>query len=173
MVFKFRALSGDVENFARDYEISEENTLFDLHQLIQSDLNFDSSQMASFFAVDHEWNKLREFTLFELGEEADDMEDAPVPMDVMTLKELVKEKNQRLLYTFDIYSDRSLFLEVLEHKKAEAGVKYPIVTYSVGEPPFQIDNVSEEDSSIYDDVMEDFDDFESYEDYNERLDDEF
>lgn len=172
MVFKFRALSGDVDSFARDYEISEENTLFDLHQLIQSDLNFDSSQMASFFSVDHEWNKLREYTLFEIGEEADDMEDAPVPMDVVTLKEVVKEKNQRLLYTFDIYNDRSLFLEVLEHKKLDPGVKYPIITYSVGEPPFQIENASEEDS-IYDDVMEDFNDFESYEDYNEHSDDDF
>ena len=100
------------------------------------------------------------------------MEDAPVPMDVVTLKEVVKEKNQRLLYTFDIYNDRSLFLEVLEHKKLDPSVKYPIITYSVGEPPFQIENASEEDS-IYDDVMEDFNDFESYEDYNERSDDDF
>jgi hypothetical protein len=172
MVFKFRALSGDVENFARDYEISEENTLLDLHQLIQSDLNFDSSQMASFFFVDHEWNKQREFTLFEIGEEADDIEDAPVPMDVVTIKEVVKDKNQRLLYTFDIYNDRSLFLEVLEHKKVDLDISYPIVTYSTGDAPCQIEEGGE-DSSIYDDVMEDFNDFESYEDYNERSDDEF
>jgi hypothetical protein len=172
MVFKFRALSGEVENFARDYEISDQNTLFELHQLIQSDLAYDASQMASFFLVDHGWNKLREFTLFDLGEEADDMEDAPVAMDVVTLKEVVKEKNQRLLYTFDIFNDRSLFFEVLEHKKAEEGVKYPIVTYSMGDAPFQIE-IPKNEGSVYDDVMEDFNEFESYEEYNERSDDEF
>jgi hypothetical protein len=172
MVFKFRALSGDVENFARDYEISEENTLFDLHQLIQSDLNYDSAQLASFFKVDHDWNRLREFTLFDLGEEADDIVDAPVPMDVMTIKELIEEKNQRMLYTFDIFNDRSLFLEVLEHHKAVPGVTYPIVCYSAGEPPFQIE-IPQESASIYDDVMEDFEEFESYEEYNDRSDDEF
>lgn len=173
MVFKFRALSDDVENFARDYEISEENTLFDLHRLIQADLKYDSSQMASFFSVDHEWNKLREFTLFDLGEEADDLENAPVAMDVVTIKELVKEKNQRLLYVFDIFNDRGLFLEVLEVKKTDPSAVYPFVAFSEGAAPCQIADVVDGEESVYDDIMEDFNDFESYEDYNDRSDDEF
>lgn len=170
MIFKFRALSGENEEFARDYEVASDSTLLDLHQLIQSDLKYDPAQMASFFTVDHGWNKLREFTLFDMGEEGESSADAPMVMEAVTIGSIVHEKNQRLLYTFDIFNDRGLFLEVLDIKKGVEGMVYPAVTLSVGEPPFQIEIPSE---SVYDDMMEDFNDFESYEEYDTRYEDEY
>ncbi len=172
MIFKFRALSGEVEDFARDYEISSESTLFDLHQLIREDLNYDPAQMASFFTVDHDWNKLREFTLFDMGDENDSNHEAPVAMDAVTLNSIIEEKNQRLLYVFDIFNDRGLFMEVLDRKNAEEGMESPAVTFSIGDAPFQIE-IPKSSGSVYDDVMDDFNDFESYEEYDTRYDDEY
>lgn len=172
MVFKFRVLSGDSDGFARDYEISDDCTLWDLHDHIQDDLGFDSDQMASFFTVDDDWNKLQEYTLFDMGEESDSSISIPIAMDRAVLSNILLSKNQKLLYTFDIFNDRGLFLDLIEIKNAEKGIVYPITTFAIGDGPAQIE-IPKGDTSVYDDVMEDFDDFESYEEYNDRSDDEF
>jgi Plasmid pRiA4b ORF-3-like protein. len=171
MILKFRALSGENEGFARDYEISEKSTLLDLHSLIQHDLGYDPSQMASFFTVDQDWAKLREFTLFDMGETNDDKMLAPISMEAVPLESIVHERNQRLLYNFDLFNDRGLFLEMLERKDPEVGVDYPAVSFSLGDAPFQIEMPGDENA--YEDMMSDFNDFESYEDYDQRYEDEY
>lgn len=171
MILKFRALSGDVENFARDYEISEDSTLYDLHELIQQDLDYDPSQMASFFTVDHGWNKQREFTLFDMGEQELNGEEVPLAMEAVRLGDIVVEKNQRLLYNFDIFNDRGLFLEVMDKVKAAPNIDYPIASFISGDAPHQIE--IPKDENVYEDIMADFESFESYEDYDQRYEDEY
>ena len=49
MVYKFRLLSDEVENFRRDIEIDSEATFLELHKAILDSVNYPDDQMTSFF----------------------------------------------------------------------------------------------------------------------------
>jgi len=135
VVYKLRILSDEIDGFIRDVEILGNQTFFDLHNLIQEDLNWDSSQMASFFISNSEWEKLREVTLFEM-----DIEDETdsVVMDVATMEEFLKDEKQRLLYIYDLFSERLLFIELIDKHPVIESKKYPYVANRIGEGPEQL-----------------------------------
>ena len=49
MIYTFRFISNEEENFVLDVNINHDQTFEDLHLAIQKTLEYDSSQMASFF----------------------------------------------------------------------------------------------------------------------------
>jgi hypothetical protein len=49
MVYKFVVLSDEDESFVREFEFLESHTLLDFHHIIQDELEFDKSQMASIY----------------------------------------------------------------------------------------------------------------------------
>ena len=67
MVYKFVVLSDEDESFVREFEFLDTHTLLDFHNLIQDELEFDKSQLASFFMATDNWEKEEEFTLFDMG----------------------------------------------------------------------------------------------------------
>ena len=56
-------------------------------------LEFDKSQMASFFMATDNWEKEEEFTLFDMGTGSSTME-------VAVLEDIIFRKNQKLLICF-------------------------------------------------------------------------
>ena len=58
MIFRFRMLSDENDNFVRDFEIAADNTLLDLHDFIIKMLRYDQC-MASFFTADDRWERLQ------------------------------------------------------------------------------------------------------------------
>lgn len=159
MIFMFKALSPENEKFERNYEISYDATMLDLHNLIVEDLKFDGSEVASFFTSDDSWSKLQEFTSENMRFEDDDfdMEElVPMYMGAVILGQIAQEKHQRLLYVFDLLGNRGLYLELIESFKDD-GADFPRVGVSVGEAPIQIDEdtVGEEVSEMFDDMCDD------------------
>ena len=63
MVYKFVVLSDEDESFVREFEFLDSHTLMDFHNMIQEELEFDKSQMASFYLATDNWEKEEEFTL--------------------------------------------------------------------------------------------------------------
>ncbi len=135
MVFKFRLLSHEIKDFVRDIEITAKQTFFDFHKAIQDDLNFDSSQIASFYLTNQLWEKEMEFILF-------DMSDVPntalVAMDRARLRDYIKDPKQRLIYVFDIFNERALFIELVDTQEEVRYSDYPAVVFSKGIAPQQI-----------------------------------
>ncbi|MCB8999420.1 MAG: hypothetical protein H6540_05035 [Bacteroidales bacterium] len=135
MVFKFRLLSHEIKDFVRDIEIKSSQTFFDLHKAIQDDLNYDSSQIASFFLTNQNWEKEMEFILF-------DMSDVPnasmIAMDRARLRDYVKDPKQRLIYIFDVFNERGLFIELIDSQNELKYFDYPAVVFSKGAAPQQI-----------------------------------
>ena len=111
MIFKFRMLSDEDDNFVRDYEVPYDMTLLEFHSFICKDLKYDCNNMTSFFASDANWDKLREFTLADMGL-GDDPEDEnlPMPMEKVILSQIIRKNNDRLIYQFDIFGDRAMYL---------------------------------------------------------------
>lgn len=80
MFFRFRMLSDENDRFVRNYEVLYDTTLLDFHRFILESLDYEEC-MASFFTADAHWNKLREFTLMDMG---DGSSNGPEAMDRVT-----------------------------------------------------------------------------------------
>jgi len=160
MVFKFRLLSHEIKDFVRDIEIRADQTFYDFHKAIQDDLNYDSSQIASFFVTNQLWEKEKEFILF-------DMSDVPnnvtVPMDRARLRDYIKDDKQRLIYTFDFFNDRGLFIELVDKQNELQYSDYPAVVFSKGLSPQQILFGNRDYGSIIDDASSGFNFSDTYE----------
>jgi hypothetical protein len=165
MIYKFRMIANDENAFLREYELDESSTFLDFHSFIQNDLGYDSSQLASFFITDEQWNKGLELTLIDMENDAGP---AAIPMESVKLSELLKQKKERLLYVFDIFSDRAFFIELSDILCHKDKTIYPNCVASVGEAPEQlkIEDVNLDDiypeSDDFDDIVNDigFSDFE-------------
>jgi len=131
MVYKFVVLSDEDESFVREFEFLDSHTLLDFHNMIQDELEFDKSQMASFFMATDNWEKEEEFTLFDMGTGSSTME-------VAVLEDIIFRKNQKLLYVFDFFNERALFVEYTGESKEVDGKEYPACTNSKGVPPKQV-----------------------------------
>lgn len=135
MVYKFRMLSDEDELFLRDFEVDADSTFYTFHEVIQENLGFDPGQLASFFLADEQWNKGMELTLIDMQ---NDTEMAAIPMDKVKINELMSNRRERLLYVYDIFTDRSLFIELIDILEPNPAMKYPVCTASVGEAPIQL-----------------------------------
>ncbi|HRZ97608.1 MAG TPA: hypothetical protein P5084_08630 [Paludibacter sp.] len=136
MVYKFTILSDEIDNFVRVIKIDPEATFFDLHEAILDSVNFEKNQMTSFFICSDHWEKGQEVTLVEM--ESDSEYDNLV-MDEIKLEELISDEKQKLLYVFDLMSDRAFFIELSEIIPGKT-VDKTICVSSKGNPPQQIMN---------------------------------
>ncbi len=131
MVYKFVVLSDEDESFVREFEFLDQQTLMDFHNIIQEELEFDKSQMASFYLATDNWEKEEEFTLFDMGTGSSTMETA-------VLEDIIFRKNQKLLYVFDFFNDRALFVEYTGEAGEIEDREYPVCANSKGIPPKQV-----------------------------------
>jgi hypothetical protein len=134
MVYKFTLLSDEVDSFVRIIKIDSEAKFIDLHNAILDSVNFEKNQMTSFFICADNWEKEQEVTLVEMESSS---EYDNLVMDKTTLEELISEENQKLLYVFDMMSDRVFFIELTEIIPLK-NLKSPVCVTSDGEPPVQI-----------------------------------
>jgi len=130
MIYKFRFLSGENDNFVRDIEIESDKTFFDLHQAIQDSLGYSEGMLASFFLATDCWHKGQEFTL-------EKMDDERLAMQDIRLEDYLEKEKQKLLYVFDYFNERALFVEFVAKEEFKENVLYPICTRSEGEAPPQ------------------------------------
>lgn len=170
MVFKFRMLSDENDSFVRDYEVMYDMTLLDFHRYICANLGYDPDNMASFFTSNQQWEKLFEFTLMDMGTEDGDSDNPSRTMDSVCLGQIIRNRKERLIYTFDMFADRSYFLELQQSTQADADVEYPRTCLSEGEAPDQFDpDAAGGYGSIFDEAMSEFNDFAG----DESCDDEY
>jgi hypothetical protein len=174
MVYKFVVLSDEDEAFVREFEFLDSQTLMDFHNIIQEELEFDKSQMASFYLATDNWEKEEEFTLFDMGTGSSTMESA-------VFEDIIFRKNQKLLYVFDFFNDRALFVEYAGEAREVEDREYPVCTNSKGVPPKQVvfgsssrklynnivvsDDEDEEDETEVDDLFLNSEDEESLPDF--------
>ena len=165
MVYRFRIISGESREFAREMLISDEQSFLDFHQCLQKDLGYDPDQLSSFFITNACWEKELQITLIDMLDEGDG---SCTTMDQSILGDHLSETGQRMLYVFDFFSERSFFIELIELINVKESKALPKIVFSSGEPPPQID-LALGDLTLTDEDLED--DFPS--DSLEDLGDEF
>ena len=162
MVFKFRMLSDENDNFVRDLEVPYDMTLRGFHEFLVRILGYEAC-MTSFFTADGQWERLQEYTLLDMGDPES------IPMENVSLDQLLHHNRERLIYLFDQLNNRALYLELTEAKKPEPTMEYPRVAFEHAPAPDQYDPAAnEDDGSIFEQMMDDFGEFEG----DESLDDE-
>ena len=67
MVYKFRIISDEVDDFLREIQIDSEASFYDLHEAILKSTGYKDDQMTSFFICDDDWEKETEITLEDIG----------------------------------------------------------------------------------------------------------
>ncbi|MDR3236273.1 MAG: hypothetical protein LBT48_06045 [Prevotellaceae bacterium] len=132
-------------------DIKDSQTLYTLHKHLQSDLNYAPDQMIVFRTLDKKGNEKDEYGLFDTGSGS---------IDKLTLAELKRRNELRLLYVFDLRNDRFLTLDCVEEVDEEPRRAYPFTSEEKGNPPHQFDlripSDSEDDDEDDDDEVEEF-----------------
>lgn len=144
MIYKFRIVSDEVENFKREIEIDADSSFLDLRNAILDSVGYDKGQMSSFFVCEDGWEKGQEITLEDMG--SDSSEDVYL-MDESVLSDFVEDEGQRLIFVFDYLTDRSFFMEL---KRTTPGkhLAEAVCTASVGEAPAEGVNLDDFDAKI-------------------------
>lgn len=166
MIYNFRVVSDEVDNFKREIQIDADATFLDLKNAICDSVNFDKNQMCSFFLCESNWEKTKEITMEDMGSDSD--QDVYL-MEETILSDYIEDEGQRLMFTFDYLTDRSLFIEMKEIITGKK-LKDPLCTLSKGNPPAQNVDFDEFEAkndikaTSIDDIDEDFYGSDSYND---------
>ena len=123
--------------------------------------------MTSFFTADDHWNRLREFTLMDMGTDGGD--DEPMAMESVSLAELVVADYNRLIFQFDMLADRAFYIEVVNGSEPNEEFTYPRVAFENATVPDQYDPDATEDSgSIFEEMMSDYNEFDGDDNYDDE-----
>lgn len=155
MILLFRIISNEDPEFYRDLVIDGSDTFLDFHHVLQENLGFDPTHLASFFITNHDWEKQQEITLIDMmqepGAETKTMGD-------VSLEQHFCDVSQRMIYVFDFFSERAFFMELIECSDQVSPRKTPFIAHSKGDPPDQLaldlllnDLPDEPDTDPYDD----------------------
>lgn len=165
MIFTFRIVSDEVENFKREIQIDATSTFLDLKKAICTSVGYDATQMSSFFLCDRNWEKEKEITFEDMG--ADDDRDVYL-MDDSVLADFIEDEGQKLLYVFDYLTERMFFIEMTKLVTGRS-LKDPFCSLSLGAAPPETVDLEEFDAKIdarhaaaADDLDEDFYGSEGY-----------
>ncbi|MDR0420894.1 MAG: plasmid pRiA4b ORF-3 family protein [Prevotellaceae bacterium] len=147
-IYKYKLTINGNKNFARECEIEDDSTLYDLHRYIQNELDFDDAQLAVFFISSPQWERITSIPIFDLGNGS---------MDSVVIGDLVNDEKNNLLYVFDMYNNRQLQIEFMSEVEYTQRVSYPRTVAGKGNSPNQFsENMPA--TEIYGD--DDFSDFE-------------
>ncbi len=112
MIYYFRVITSESDDFIFEFAINSKTLFSVLHTYIQKELGFDNTMITSFFITDENWNKEIEVTLIDMVDD-----DQHMVMDKVCLEDLIQQKKQRLLYAFDMFAERVLFMELTDIKQ--------------------------------------------------------
>ena len=163
MIFNFRIVSDEVDNFKREIKIDATATFLDLKNALCESVGYDKTQMDSFFICDDGWEKVQEITYEDMDLDSD--QEAWL-MDDAVLEDFIDDEGQKLLFVFDYMTDRALYMEMKEMVPGKT-LKDPVCTLSQGHAPAQTVDMNEFDAqvdakaaakaaAIPDDIDEDF-----------------
>lgn len=151
-------------------KLDGEHTFFDFHRLIQKSVGYESHQLASFFVSDKSWHKRKEVSMLDLGFNGA----AYFIMQKTKLGSLLHSTEQKLLYTFDYFNDRSFLIE-LTGIIMEKNLNEPLVTLKKGDAPVQVfgEEYLEQEQNILqeEEVYMDFGELDDYTEIFGEMDD--
>ena len=133
MQFHFRVVDPLVDGFLREYQLSSGVTFYDFYRFLCSDLQLQSEFLMSFFTVSDDWEKQMELTLLDMGDSGTEL--PTVAMNTVRLDDVLTQVGDRLIFCYDIFLNRNLYLQLVGMEEGEVGLLPGKCTKSVGANP--------------------------------------
>lgn len=166
MIYRFRILfdHDSEEDIFRDLEISEDDTLEDLHNIITQSFGFDGTEMASFYVSNEFWDQGEEISLFDMSESGNEVK----LMGETIINDVVNEAQTRLIYIYDFMNMWTFLVELGEITEKDSNHDYPNLMFVQGQIP-EVAPTRQFESEDFEDDYNEFDDDLDVDDY-ESLD---
>ena len=133
MIYRLLLLSDENDFFQREITIDAEASFLQLNDFILDSLNYSRKELTTFYVSDEEWQKGQEITLMDMS--FGKSEEDSVLMESTKLEELIENRGDRLIFIFDIISERGLYIELVE--LLAGSQTEPKLTHSEGKAPQQ------------------------------------
>ena len=157
MDYRFEISKPDSNDFRCEIAVNGEQTFQQFHDKIVETLGFDGSQIASFFTLDKQGNRVREIALMEMSAEDED-ENGTLVMDVTTIREVVNASCIELEYVYDFFANQYLKVEYAGEYIGDSADVLPVCVYCEGNLPHQTEYDANEDWAYDKDDDDDYDD---------------
>lgn len=167
MAHKIRVILNAEQDVIRDIAIEQSESLEDLHNAITNAFGFTGNEMASFYETDENWTQGEEFPLFDMS----DGSDGKIAMRDLTIDNILKQPNDKLIYVYDFFSMWTFYVELIENDFETATYDLPYLLFSLGQVPknapeveFEGENTQENEEDLEDEFDDDFgfDEFDPY-----------
>jgi hypothetical protein len=147
-ILRFNITIEDDQELLRVMDIPAAANFEELHFAILDAVDFDATQLSSFFICNNEWEKKVELTLINMGTDESDM--VPI-MKEIKLKDYEHEVGQKLIFEYDFVLMWRFFLEVSKiYSTDEPAANFPKIVESVGASPKQYDTLEKYPEEISD-----------------------
>ncbi len=144
MIYKFKLVSDEAENFSRAYEIDADASFLDLRKVILESVGYNVDSIDSFFICDTDWSRQQEIMLEDMGTSSDT--DLYLMKDTV-IGDIIEDEGQRLVFVFDYITDRCFFMELKDTLPGQH-LEKAVCTDSKGNPPAQTMDLEEFDKSV-------------------------
>ena len=135
MNYRFEISLPDSSEFRCEIAIAGEQTFQQLHDKIVEVLEYDASQMASFYMVDKMGNRGKEIALMDMSE--DEEESDTLVMDSTTIAEVISPSCIELEYVYDFFNNKYFKVEYAGEYIADSADILPVCVYCDGNIPEQ------------------------------------
>lgn len=171
MIHKIRVILDSKEDVFRDIEISEDQTLNDLHEAIKNAFELEGEEMASFYLSDENWEQGEEIAMEDISENESDRK--PVMREV-SVDQIIPEVGNKMIYVYDFLDLWTFTVEVMETGIEAENIDYPLTVFSFGNRPQyapEKDMMGEPDFDLdFDEDGYDEDDFDGFGDSFDNID---
>jgi len=158
-ILRFNITTEDDPEMLRVLDIPAAANFEELHFAVLDAVDFDATQLSSFFICNNNWEKKVELTLINM--DADDSSLIPIMKDIK-LKDYEHEVGQKLIFEYDFVLMWRFNLEVTKIYTTDEPVSnFPKVVESVGVAPKQYDTldkypmeITDEDSMLIHELEE-------------------
>ena len=154
MKYTIRIYLESKNDVTREIEISAENNLLDLHKIITQSCNLNDKELASFHLTNDEFELLKEIPLIPIEENTKES------MKQILIKELLIEKDDRLIYIYDYMKMWRFLIELKEISRQQ--ITTPKCIFKFGEMPTQAPEIK-----FNNDNENEFSEEDSFDEYNE------
>lgn len=156
-ILRFNITNEEAPEMLRVLDIPAGANFQDLHFAVLDAVNFDTTQLSSFFICNTDWEKKMEITLINMGTDDEDM--VPIMKDIK-IKDYEHEVGQKLIFEYDFVLMWRFFLEVIKvYDTDEPAKNFPKIIESIGDAPKQYETfekypevMTEEDSALLHDL---------------------
>ena len=111
MNYKFNLTLPKRGDFRCEIAIDSDQTFADLNDFIAAILHFDPANMAAFFTLDDDGNRVREISMFGFGEDLSDDPSTPLVMSETKIRQVINPSCMEFVYIYDVPTDEYIKIE--------------------------------------------------------------